>query len=228
MKILFCFATRIEMLQLENILGQNFQLDEKGAFWGKNMSIRLLVTGVGVPSTIFYLQHLLLKEKYDLVINAGIAGALSSDLALGEVVMIEKDRFADLGVEEKDGNFTDVFEMELLEKNVPPFKNGWIENTLAGYNFLKQATGITVNKVHGTEASIKQIKNKYPEAEIESMEGAGAEFACALLNIPFLQIRSVSNYVEPRNRDNWEIEKALTNLTQVLFEIISSLSAIPR
>ncbi|MEZ5056115.1 MAG: futalosine hydrolase [Saprospiraceae bacterium] len=227
MKVLLCFATRIEMLELESKLSENFQSDGQGAFWGKNMSIKLLVTGVGVPSTIFFLQNILSNEKFDLVINAGIAGAFHSNLDLGEVVLIEKDRFADLGVEEKDGSFTDVFEMHLAEKNEFPFQNGWIENTFEGFNFLKSVPGITVNKVHGTEASINLVKNKYPEAKVESMEGAGAAFVCALTKNSFLQIRSISNYVEPRNRDNWQIEKALSNLSQVLLELLLSLTAIP-
>jgi futalosine hydrolase len=50
--------------------------------------------------------------------------------------------------------------------------------------------------------------------QIESMEGAAFFYACRQLNVPCLQIRAVSNYVEKRNRDNWHIGLAIKNLNK--------------
>jgi len=41
--------------------------------------------------------------------------------------------------------------------------------------------------------------------------------------INFLQIRSISNYVEPRNKDNWDLPLAISNLNNTLIELITSL-----
>jgi futalosine hydrolase len=115
--------------------------------------------------------------------------------------------------------------MGLIEKNQKPFhSDGRMHNQHAqGFDFLPQANGISVNRVHGSARSIEQLKAKFPDAEVESMEGAAFFYACLMEQRPFLEIRSISNYVEPRNRDNWEVEKALTALNDTLIELLQSL-----
>jgi nucleoside phosphorylase len=39
---------------------------------------------------------------YDFVIQAGIAGAFSHDIQLGQTLVVKQDCFADLGIEEKE------------------------------------------------------------------------------------------------------------------------------
>jgi futalosine hydrolase len=55
------------------------------------------------------------------------------------------------------------------------------------------------------------------------MEGAAFMFVCELENIPYVQIRAVSNYVEKRNREAWNIPLAIVNLNKQVFEIIDQL-----
>ena len=40
------------------------------------------------------------------------------------------------------------------------------------------------------------------------MEGAAAAHVCALHDVPFLEVRGVSNLVEDRNRNEWKIAEA--------------------
>ena len=56
------------------------------------------------------------------------------------------------------------------------------------------------------------------------MEGAAFFYVCLQEKIPFLQIRSISNYVEKRNKSNWNIPLAIDNLNVVLLDIINSLN----
>ncbi len=60
---------------------------------------------------------------------------------------------------------------------------------------------------------------------MESMEGAAVFYAALRFNTPCVQIRAVSNFVEPRNRESWEIGKALTALGIVLADIRSQITA---
>jgi futalosine hydrolase len=228
MHVLVHFATHFEMMNFSEILKEKFQEKDSGIFWGNNLSIQLAVTGVGVPSTLFHLQNLLHRSKVDIIINAGIGGSFDPELKPGDVVKVDRDRFGDLGVEEKDGRFTDVFELELINNNEAPFTDGWIENDIRGFDFLPGVDAITVNKVHGHKDSIEKIKNKYPGISVESMEGAGAAYVASFFKKPFLQIRAISNYVEPRNRDAWEIELALKNLHSVLLDLVIALSELPK
>ncbi len=173
--------------------------------------------------TAFNLGGLFARQCFDLVVNVGIAGAFTRSLNIGDVVNVTSERFADLGVEEADGRFTDVHELGLVDANAAPFTNGELLNpSAAGFDFLPKCKGLTVNKVHGFQPSIDAVVKKY-EAEVESMEGAAFFLTCLLVGASFLQIRSISNYVETRNRAAWDLPKAIKNLNNVLIEIVETI-----
>jgi futalosine hydrolase len=219
-KILIVSATTFEITPLEEFLRNNFRRTGSYRYVLESLEISLLITGVGLPLTAYALGRTQGTENFDLVINAGIAGAFNRKLNIGDVVQVVEEQFADIGVEESDGSFVNVHEMGLIEPNQPPFMHGKLVNSAAmDFDFLPKATAISVNKVHGHEASIEKIRKAYA-VDLESMEGAAFFYVCLMENVSFLQIRSVSNYVEPRNKDNWDIPLAINNLNDVLKELI--------
>ncbi len=222
MKILLVAATPFEIAPLREHLNTDFERISDFYFKKENLEVQILITGVGMTYTGFALGHTLARQSYDLAVNAGIAGSYHQKLKLGEVVHVVSERFADLGVEEADGSFTDVHELGLLDPNQAPFQNGELRNDSAtGYDFLPKCKGLTVNKVHGTAASIEAIRKKYT-ADVETMEGAGFFLACLISKVAFLEIRSISNYVEPRNREAWNLPLAIENLNKVLIDILQA------
>lgn len=227
MKILLTAATAFEITALEAYLKKNFIQAAPYRYQRGEVQVALLLTGVGLPMAAYALGKVIGADEWDLAINAGIGGSLDKTFPPGAVVQIVSERFADLGVEEADGSFTAVHELGLIEKGQPPFEaDGRITNTgAAEFSFLPQAHGISVNRVHGYEPSIQALRQKYADAQIESMEGAAFFYACALERTPYLQVRAVSNWVEPRNRDRWEIELALERLNATLIELVQSLFA---
>ena len=224
MKILLVAATPFEIAPFLEHLKASF-IESTADFYTKGaLSIRVCVTGVGVVATTFELSKQLQREHYQLVINAGIAGSFSPAAGIGAVANVISERFGDLGVEEKDGSFSDIFDLQLGQPNVFPFENGILKNkATSDFSFLKSVNGLTVNKVHGHERTIEKIKEKYPEAVIETMEGAAVFYVCLKEGINFLEIRSVSNFVEPRNKENWDLPLAIRNLNEVLVTLVSSL-----
>ena len=76
--------------------------------------------------------------------------------------------------------------------------------------------------MHGNEDSIAAITNRL-KPQLESMEGAAFFYACHQLKVPCVQIRAVSNYVEKRNRDNWEIGLAVKNLNTFALDLVKEL-----
>ena len=224
MNILLVSATPFEIRPLQEWLNAKFTAQEEGIFQKNGLTVRLLVTGIGLTATAWNLGRRLALHPPDLALNVGIAGAFDRSLQLGDVVHVTSERFGDLGVEEADGRFTDLFELALLEPTDPPFVNGLLYNPdAAQYRFLPPVRGLTVNKVHGNQASIHAIQQKYPDAQVESMEGAAFFYACLQSGIPFLQIRSISNYVEPRNRAGWQLGLAIEALNTTVVEMIHGL-----
>lgn len=223
MKVLLVSATPFEIQPLRASLNEHFERISDYYFKKNKLEIQLLITGVGMTYTAFALGNALARQPYDLAVNAGIAGAFNRELEPGAVVHVVSERFADVGVEEADGSFTDVHELGLMDPDLFPFRQGELINEHAdAYSFLPKCNGLTVNKVHGSQDSIQAIRRKY-RADVETMEGAAFFLACLLSGVPFLEIRAVSNYVEPRNKDAWDIPLAIENLNSMLISLLEAL-----
>jgi futalosine hydrolase len=223
MQILLTSATIFEIAPALNWLEEHFRLNEKGVFEKNDLSVFPIITGVGAVATAFHAGRFLATNQPDLALNAGLAGAFDRNIKMGEVLNVVTERFGDLGVEEADEHFTDLFELGLSEKNTPPFINGILQNPAAGQaSFLPVVQGLTVNKVHGSASTIAAVRAKYPDAEVENMEGAAFFYACLLANVPFLEIRSISNYVEPRNREAWNLPLAINQLNQTIISMLDA------
>jgi futalosine hydrolase len=225
MTILIVAATAFEIAPIVHFFEEHAQKINPNSYFFNGKNLEILITGVGIAHTVFALTHRLSRSpKPDLVINMGIAGAFDRQLQLGDVVQVTSERFGDLGVEEIDGRFTDVFELDFIPKNIFPFENGILKNMLPLKNMdMQHVTDLTVQKVHGTAASIKAIQQKYPDIQVETMEGAAFFFVCLQKNVAFAQIRAISNYVTPRNRANWKISLAIEQLNDCFLLILPTL-----
>jgi futalosine hydrolase len=53
------------------------------------------------------------------------------------------------------------------------------------------------------------------------MEGAAVFFVCRWLGVPCIQIRAISNRVEPRSKAVWDIPLALENLKNSLQKVLA-------
>ncbi len=223
MKILIVSATTFEIAPFLKYLEEK---SEKATFFDFQLdghTIYPLVTGVGALNTAFGMARFKGLETIDVAINVGVAGAYHTSLKKGEVVEVISDRFADLGVEEADGSLTDVYDLGLIEHNQFPYKKGWIRNTKNKYSSgLPAVIGLTVNKINGEASSIDRIKAKY-DADVETMEGAGFLYACRMADVDCNQLRAISNHVEPRNKENWEIQKAIDNLNESLIKFVTKI-----
>jgi futalosine hydrolase len=87
---------------------------------------------------------------------------------------------------------------------------------------LKPVKAITVNSSTGSQLTIDKLLKKF-NPDIETMEGATFFYICTGENLPFLALRSVSNRVEPRNKDKWNIPLALDQLSEKLKEFMLML-----
>ncbi len=181
----------------------------------------VLITGVGAPACMYALTKKLQTTTFDFVIQAGIAGTFKNAFPLGETFIVKQDVFADVGIFEK-GNFKTLFDAGFADKNKAPYVNGWLVNETIKENSILLANSITVNTVSDSDATIDLYKNKF-DADIESMEGAAFHYVCINEGIPFLQIRSISNFVGERIKTNWKMKEAIKSLNVNLKMIVEGL-----
>ena len=224
MKILIVSATWLEV----KLLADELEFIEESAHFFKKYKLHeietdILITGIGGTFTSFHLTNTLRDNKYQFVINIGIAGSLTTELNIGEVVSVVTDEFADLGIE-KENEFLTLFETGYMEPNEFPFEHGVLK--AADYNGLielKKVRGITTNRSHGRDTSINEIKAKF-KAQVETMEGAVVMYVCSWFGIPCIQIRSISNFVVPREMAQWNIPLALEKLKISVTQVLNKLT----
>jgi futalosine hydrolase len=220
-KILYVTATKFEADTL-NKVSEMVSVQERF----RNLEINRLVTGIGSISTAFaIMQWIAEKGKPDLMINGGIAGSYKDVILPGDVVIPYSDCFADAGIEDGD-NFLTLSEAGLSGTDEFPYKDGLLYTDKGIFdmvkNILKPVRAITVNTATGSEYSMRKLTEKY-NPDIETMEGATFFYICCRESIPFLALRAISNKVEKRNRNNWNIDLALNNLSEKLIELFLTL-----
>lgn len=228
MNILIVSATGFEIREFCNRISDGeFSADKQfQSFKFRNQRISILITGPGIHHTSYKLSSLLTTQIFDFCIQAGICGAFDRQLQPGAVVQVRSEKFAQLGAED-DEKFLDVFELNLLDKNEFPFTNGCLINNselkYAKHLNLKPVDAITVETVHGNDVAISKIISRLNPA-IESMEGAPFFYACLMHKIPFMELRAISNYVEKRNKENWNISLAVEQLNKILISLIEEIA----
>ncbi len=190
----------------------------------KGLQVTFHVSGVGILSTCYSLTSMIYEQKPNVIIQAGIAGSFDKTIALGSVVAVKEECVGDIGVEEK-GLFNDVFDMKFEDANAFPYTGGkFINPHLSQLNLLQlgEVTGITINEISTRPKRIEKLKSKYNPV-VESMEGAALHYVGLQMQVPFIQIRAISNYVGERDKAKWRFNEAFENLSNTILQYIGEL-----
>lgn len=224
MKLLLVSATSLEIEPLLFFLGKGRTISANlSRYKTPKWEVDVLITGVGMVATTFWVGNTLCKRKYDFCINAGISGSFNKNIALGTVVNVIEDCFPEKGAESGE-YFLSLVDLKLIDQDEFPYSGGklinepGIKSTVVGN--LPTVKAITVNTVHGNAVNISRLLDR-TQADIETMEGAAFFYVVFQFMLPCLQIRSVSNYVEQRDTGKWLIPLAIRNLNQELIRLIS-------
>lgn len=219
MNILIVSATEFEvkpLLDFLEITSPTIDINHANIdFTEKKISV--LISGVGMVNTALMLGKNL-SNNYDLVLNVGVCGAFDTNLEFGQLVNVTEDILSELGAEDGD-SFLTYDELNLPGKHI--FNNNWhYSNSLI--NSFKKVKGITVNTIHGNDTSIEKVKKLY-KPDVESMEGAAFFASCSGITGNCIQIRTISNYVEKRDKSKWQMSLAIQNLNDFLITFIKNV-----
>src|SRR5262249_23323506 len=101
---------------------------------------------------------------------------------------------------------------------------GWLVNRseILQKTKLKKVHSISINQIASSRSLIDLYRDRF-SATLVSMEGAALHYCCLQEHIPFLQLRSVSNYTGERNKKNWKMSSAISNLNTELIQFIDNL-----
>lgn len=210
MPILLCAATAFEIQPTIDWLQQR-----------PDHPVEILFTGVGLVPATYALTKAVAAKPWSLVLQAGIAGALDSSLAFGDVVQVKSEAIGDAGVMEH-GAFRSLFELQLAGPDEKPWQQQQLINPHVELfdPALPTVNSVSINEIT-TQAERIRYYAKSLGATIESMEGAALHYVCLMEHAPFLQLRSVSNMVGERDKAKWKIGEAIHNLNQQLQNFLS-------
>ena len=188
----------------------------------------LLHTGIGAVNAAHALTCQLEQQLPDLVIQFGIGGAyVPTGLPIRSVVLATEEVYGDVGVVTPEGwKPVDEIGIPLVHGDPPRFNRFPLDPqlvaTAAGICGVRSGTFVTVSQCSGVQAVGDALHSRF-NALCESMEGAAAAHICTLYDVPFLEVRGISNLVEDRQPARWDIPGAADAAQSALIKIISNI-----
>jgi futalosine hydrolase len=226
-KILLVTATAFEVKPALEFLGIQDKRAEglgvPGAFV-ESRNVDCLVTGVGQLQCASRLMEILCKRDYKFVLQAGLAGSFSERYRKRAVVEVVEEILADFGAE-GDGIFLDICDMGLLPKDSHPFTDGILKLAQPldiGVLCLPQVRSVTVNRTLADPKSIGWVSGRY-SPDVVNMEGAALFYVCLTRGVPFVELRSISDMVGPRDKSSWDIKGGIEALNVEVIKILDLL-----
>jgi futalosine hydrolase len=189
-----------------------------GSLFGQR--VVLLHSGIGKINAASAVTALLETIEPEAVIVTGCAGAYpESGLAVGDLVLASEEILADEGVITPQG-FIDFSALgfPLLEHGGPLMEQRFPADpqlVAEAQPFIeaaaiaagaKLATGplVTVSTCSGTDQAAQAMVQR-TGGICENMEGAAVAQICRLYEVPFFELRGISNLVENRNLERWDL-----------------------
>jgi futalosine hydrolase len=196
----------------------------------------VVVTGIGAVNAAHALtKYLVTHPKPSVVIQTGVAGAfVPAGIPVGAVALADTEIYGDMGVLTKEGwQPMEAIGIPLIAArdgqparfNYFPLDAALVARAagIAGRLVAKTGAFLTVSLVTGVQALGDELHQRF-HAVCESMEGAAAAQVCALHDVPFLEVRGISNLVEDRDRSKWRLNEAAEAAQAVALMLAENLS----
>jgi futalosine hydrolase len=191
-----------------------------------------IVSGMGKTNAAH--AATVLNERFSpgIVILFGVGGAYpSAGLEVGDLAVAKKEIYGDEGVLRGDRfHGTEFIGIPLLKRdgkryfNEFPLDRRLIRMALGSSLLVTRTvsgTFVTVSTCTGTKKRAFEFEKRFG-AICENMEGAAVAHICAIYGIPVIEIRGISNIVDNRDKDKWNIglaaehcQKAVLNLLKL-------------
>lgn len=169
------------------------------------------------------------------VIGFGVGGAyLGAGLVPGELALATEEHYGDEGVDTPAGWIScEGIGIPLLDMDGDQLFNRIPVDPMAlraAASALPDATPgpfVTVSTCSGTAARGAELSRRFG-AICETMEGAAFAHVARLYDIPYLEVRGISNLVEDRDLSNWRLEDASHAAARAVAAIVATWSTSER
>ena len=210
-----------------------------------NIDVKLLVSGPGIVNTAQALTAMIESERPQLIVQSGCAGVFrQSGLTIGDVSIATQEFDIHSGLESSSNCYIpDDLPFELINntqmnnkdalklKNHYPLNEELInqayqilksDNVFSDYQ-IKTGPFITVSTITTTDTRANVLFNKFSPC-MEQMEGSAAAHIAIFYNIPFIEIRSASNFAGKRDPGSWNLDLAFKNSCTAVYKFIQEVN----
>jgi futalosine hydrolase len=187
----------------------------RGVLYGRQ--ILMVEGGLGAVNTAQALTCHLEAAVPQWVLQVGVGGAYpAAGLELGDWVLACEEVYGDIGVQTPAGwRGANEIGIPVLRAggdyfNSFPLDEGWVaaaRRALVQAGTVNVGTFVTVQECSGT-AVLGAERQRLFNGICENMEGAAAAHICRLYGVPLIEVRAISNQVEDRRRQNWDLPLA--------------------
>lgn len=210
-------------------------------FTGKIAAQQVMISccGIGKASAAAAASLLVNKRNVSQVLMIGCAGAYpEGGLNIGDLAIASDEIMGDEGVATPTG-FLNMEQLgfAIVKKGQQSYYNSFpthittrdkLQTTLASYAAnlkIQCSTGpfITVSTCSGTTEAGHQLYQR-TQGLVENMEGAAVAQVCAQYQIPFNELRAISNMVEDRNMAQWDLFGAMSRAQQAVLHVIDNFT----
>jgi futalosine hydrolase len=227
----------------QNIIQSNISAPEqinlgtKKAMKGtcNGLPVILLATGIGKVNAAHVATIICEQYPLQIIVNFGVGGAYpDSGLEVGQIAVATSEIYGDEGVIEPQGwHDMEHIGIPVVEKQGQNFYNKFSVDPDLVQKFqtaiklmnIKSVAGpfVTVSTSSGTTERALELESRFGGI-CENMEGAALAHICAIYNVSFVEIRGISNIVENRNKEKWDLSLASLNCQKALLNVITKLT----
>ena len=201
-----------------------------------NKEIKIAITGPGIINSAHAITAVIQQDCPKLIIQTGCAGGFKQvGLKIGDICIADKEIDAHLGIEAEDKNclprqlsfplYKDdkkeiissySTDLKLSQKAEDILKKKFCDTLIMRGKF------ITVSTITATDKTAQKYFNAF-NCIAENMEGAASAFIALIYNIPFIEIRAISNLCGKRDKGRWDLKTAFEKSGKAVCEIISNI-----
>ncbi len=199
-----------------------------------DQQVLLCVGGMGKVNAGHAATLLLDRFDPEVIISFGIGGAYpSSGARIGDIALAQEEIAGDEGVLTLDGfKDTEYIGIPLLKTASAVIYTTYPAPTA----LLKQALHSLVSRPHegnihvgkfvtlstctGTASRARELEERH-HGLCENMEGAAVAQVAMLHNLPWLEVRGISNMVEDRDPKKWDISRATAAVQNAVLTMLA-------
>ncbi len=207
-----------------------------------NSLVGLIEAGPGIVNTAQSLTAMVEKKLPSLILMIGCAGGFQqAGLAIGDIGIATEEIDAHLGIEpDENGGLpsplpfnigflgeTPVKHRIRLNQDMTLFAEQVIQHRFENERVtIRSGPFITVSTITASDRRAALYYDTYRPC-MESMEGVAAAYVAGLYDVPFIEIRAVSNLVGNRNRNAWNIPLACQRSCAAALTLINEIEGAP-